>query len=86
MRDHAGVVMLVDTREPEPEPKRSSRWRSARPLWRLRWFALVCVLLLWSLATSGWLSVGFVYVALVVSFWRGLRLMPTTGGLSDHKQ
>jgi len=80
--------MLIDTRELPPEPSREPR-RPRRGLElarRLRWFCVVVALLLASYATAGWLSIGFVYAALYLSVWRGLKLMPTVGGIRDHFQ
>ena len=82
------VLMLIDTREPPPEPEgESPRRRWALFAWRrLRWFTVVCLLLVWSLATEGWPSLALAYVAILVSFWRGIMLMPTTGGMKDYRQ
>ncbi len=80
--------MLIDTRDlpPEPagEPARPSR--ALAVLRKLRWFLVVCALLAVSYSTAGWLSLGFVYAALYLSVWRGLKLMPTVGGVRDHFQ
>jgi len=82
------VLMLIDTRELPPDPP----GEPGRPWWgfvlarRLRWFAVVVALLVASYSTAGWLSLGFVYAALYLSVWRGLKLMPTVGGVRDHFQ
>ena len=80
--------MLIDTREPPPEPGDDGGrgWRPAEVMWRLRWVAVVGAMLLAAYLTSGWLSVGVSYAALYVAFWRGLKMMPTVGGMRDYFQ
>jgi hypothetical protein len=80
--------MLIDTRDlpPEPGDEPGRSWTARDVLWRLRWFIVVAILMLISYATSGWFSVVIIYAALYVTVWRGLKLMPTVGGMKDYSQ
>jgi hypothetical protein len=84
----AGVVMLIDTRDlpPEPDDDPGRSWTAREVLWGLRWFGVIMVLLVVSYVTSGWFSVVVIYAALYVTVWRGLKLMPTVGGMRDYSQ
>jgi hypothetical protein len=83
--------MLIDGgRRPDPPPdaERGPAPRRADVPWRtLSWSALVLALLVAGLLTAGWPSVGLVYAAVIVTFWRGSRpLLPRAGTMRDHVQ
>jgi hypothetical protein len=79
--------MLIDTRElpPDPEPGGGEPWWAELPR-RLRWSVIFVGLIIASYATDGWISLGLAYAALLLAVWRGLNLMPTTGGMKDYHQ
>jgi hypothetical protein len=82
--------MLVDTGwrpDPPPEPDPAPRRRPDVPWRALAWTALVVALFVAGLLTAGWPSVGLVYAALLVSFWRGSRMLtPHAGTMRDYSQ
>jgi hypothetical protein len=82
----ARVVMLVDTRDPQPGPRDdgSESWLVAVLDVLLPWPVLIAWLIAGALLMEDWIGVGCAWGAVVVSFWRLTKIFPTVGGMRDH--
>jgi hypothetical protein len=81
------MLMLIDTREPPPEPGRHEPWLLTFLLDHLfPWPAVVVWMMAASLISDGWLGVVLSWGAVVVAFWRMSRAFGGVGGLRDYRQ
>ena len=81
--------MLIDTREPPPDPPgpRREPWLLALLLDRLfPWPMLVVWLLAGGVLLDGWVAVASSWGAVGVAFWRMSDALEHAGGLHDHVQ
>jgi hypothetical protein len=75
------MLMLIDTREPPDDGHRPRRepWFVRLLSALLPWPAIIVWFCAAALILNGWIAVGCAFVAIGLSAWRGLRLMPTDG-------
>jgi hypothetical protein len=82
------LFMLVESRDPfDDGDERKSRepWLLALLDWFFPWPALIVWLCVASRLLDGWIAVGCIYAAILLSVWRGLRALPTDG-LNQSRQ
>ncbi len=81
------MFMLIDTREPEPEPKEDRALYLDLPELRpWRWFAASVVLLGTSMAMSGWPGLIPLFVGFAAFFGGVSRLYRGNDGLRGYRQ
>ncbi|MGI8780285.1 MAG: hypothetical protein ACR2L8_08985 [Solirubrobacteraceae bacterium] len=81
------MLMLIDTREPPGDDGGSTHepWLVALLGWALPWPALIVWLCAASRVVEGWAGVVFVFVAIALAAWRGLRALPAEGLDQDRQ-
>jgi hypothetical protein len=80
------MLLLIDTRVPEPEPEHDWTWVSVVLSWLFPWPAITAWLFAGTVVTHGVAGMAFGVATIVVAAWRATKAYPQWGGLSDYRQ
>jgi hypothetical protein len=81
------LLMLIDTRDdPPPGDHAHEPWPITALRWAFPWPALLVWLFVASQVLDGWWGVTALWAVILLGSWRGLKLMPDSGGLRDYHQ
>jgi hypothetical protein len=78
-------LLLVDTREPEPEHN-DWAWVASALGWLFPWPAIIAWLFVGTVVVHGLVGMVFGVVTIIVVAWRGAQAYPQWGGLSEYQQ
>ncbi|MEA2295583.1 MAG: hypothetical protein QOE86_3222 [Solirubrobacteraceae bacterium] len=79
-------MLLIETRDPEPDHQGDWAWIRTALAWLFPWPAIIAFLAVGSVVLNALPGMLFSFALLVVVAWRVSRVYPEWGGLSDHRQ